>query len=168
MWTRCLGGFSVMRVKKLWFLQEKLGFFAQNWHFCSFWAKPCWLIWWVGWWLWRAGCISQDTYLIYYYHYRCHYYYHHPPLIFILITHLERWAAWYCLAAATASTSSAASWASSASLPSRCQSRLYLSLAPCVDHPSNSRQRDGNGTAMYKQTMPKCQDIVAIAITILI
>ena len=23
---------------------------------------PCW---WVGWWLWRAGCISQDTYLLY-------------------------------------------------------------------------------------------------------
>ena len=23
---------------------------------------PCW---WVGWWLWRAGCISQDTYLHY-------------------------------------------------------------------------------------------------------
>ena len=21
---------------------------------------------WVGWWLWRAGCISQDTYLLYY------------------------------------------------------------------------------------------------------
>ena len=19
--------------------------FAQNWHFCSFWARPCWLIW---------------------------------------------------------------------------------------------------------------------------
>merc|ERR1712004_513875 len=22
---------------------------------------PCW---WVGWWLWRAGCISPDTYLL--------------------------------------------------------------------------------------------------------
>ena len=22
-------------------------------------------LWWVGWWLWRAGCISQDTYLLY-------------------------------------------------------------------------------------------------------
>ena len=21
--------------------------------------------WWVGWWLWRTGCISQDTYLLY-------------------------------------------------------------------------------------------------------
>ena len=47
------------------FCQEKLGFFAQNWHFCSFWARPCQLIWWVGWWLWHAGCISQDTYLLY-------------------------------------------------------------------------------------------------------
>ena len=25
-------------------------------------SVPCW---WVGWWLWRAGCISQDTYLLY-------------------------------------------------------------------------------------------------------
>ena len=25
-------------------------------------SLPCW---WVGWWLWRAGCISQDTYLLY-------------------------------------------------------------------------------------------------------
>ena len=25
-------------------------------------SMPCW---WVGWWLWRAGCISQDTYLLY-------------------------------------------------------------------------------------------------------
>ena len=25
-------------------------------------SVPCWL---VGWWLWRAGCISQDTYLLY-------------------------------------------------------------------------------------------------------
>ena len=23
---------------------------------------PCW---WFGWWLWRAGCISQDTFLLY-------------------------------------------------------------------------------------------------------
>ena len=23
---------------------------------------------WVGWWLWRAGCISQDTYLLYIIH----------------------------------------------------------------------------------------------------
>ena len=25
-------------------------------------SVPCW---WVGWWLWRAGCISQNTYLLY-------------------------------------------------------------------------------------------------------
>ena len=25
-------------------------------------SVPCW---WVSWWLWRAGCISQDTYLLY-------------------------------------------------------------------------------------------------------
>ena len=25
-------------------------------------SVPCW---WVGWWLWQAGCISQDTYLLY-------------------------------------------------------------------------------------------------------
>ena len=30
-------------------------------------ALPAHLVpyWWVGWWLWRVGCISQDTYLIY-------------------------------------------------------------------------------------------------------
>ena len=25
-------------------------------------SVPCW---WEGWWLWRTGCISQDTYLLY-------------------------------------------------------------------------------------------------------
>ena len=32
-------------------------------------AFPAYLVpcWWVGWWLWRAGCISQDTYLLYLY-----------------------------------------------------------------------------------------------------
>ena len=25
-------------------------------------SVPCW---WVGWWLWRVGCIWQDTYLLY-------------------------------------------------------------------------------------------------------
>ena len=29
---------------------------------------PCW---WVGWWLWRVGCISQDTYLLYCLCYYC-------------------------------------------------------------------------------------------------
>ena len=30
-------------------------------------ALPSYMVpyWWVGWWLWRAGCISQDTYLLY-------------------------------------------------------------------------------------------------------
>ena len=30
-------------------------------------ALPTYLVprWWVGWWLWHAGCISQDTYLLY-------------------------------------------------------------------------------------------------------
>ena len=31
------------------------------------WAMQAYLLpcWWVVWWLWRAGCISQDTYLLY-------------------------------------------------------------------------------------------------------
>ena len=30
-------------------------------------ALPAHLVpyWWVSWWLWRAGCTSQDTYLLY-------------------------------------------------------------------------------------------------------
>ena len=38
---------------------------ARNWHFCQ--ALPAHLprCWWVGWWLWRVGCIWQDTYLLY-------------------------------------------------------------------------------------------------------
>ena len=60
MWTRCLGGFSVMWVTK------KKELFAQNdqiWQFCSLPVHlvPCWR---VGWWLWRAGCISHDAYLV--------------------------------------------------------------------------------------------------------
>ena len=64
-----------MWVTKLLNSPIKKGFFAQkrpnlarNWHFCSFWARPCRLIWCpvgglaggCG-----AGCISQDTYLLY-------------------------------------------------------------------------------------------------------
>ena len=69
--TRCLGGFSVMWVTKLLISPVKKGFFAQKppnlariWHFWPLLAHsvPCW---WVGWWLWRAGRISQDTYLLY-------------------------------------------------------------------------------------------------------
>ena len=41
---------------------------ARNWHFCSFWARPCWLILCpVGGLVGGCGavCISQDTYLLY-------------------------------------------------------------------------------------------------------
>ena len=50
-------------VKKRIFAQKRPNS-AQNSHFCPLLAHlvPCW---WVGWWLWRAGCISQDTYLLY-------------------------------------------------------------------------------------------------------
>ena len=62
MQTRGLGGFFVMWVTKL------LISLVKNWRFCSFWARPCWLIWCpvgglVG--GCGAGCISQDTYLLY-------------------------------------------------------------------------------------------------------
>ena len=49
--TRCLGGFSVMWVPKLLLSPVKIKIFcpktnlAWNWHFWSFWARPCWLIW---------------------------------------------------------------------------------------------------------------------------
>ena len=65
-----------MRVPKVLLLPQKNGFLAQNgriwpaqnWHFWSFWARPCRLIWCpvgglVG--GCDAGCISQDTYLLY-------------------------------------------------------------------------------------------------------
>ena len=50
------------------FSSKKKGFLPKNdqiWHFCSLPAHlvPCW---WIGWWFWRAGCISQDTYLLYF------------------------------------------------------------------------------------------------------
>ena len=48
MQTMCLGGFSAF----LFILGQAL--LAH--------LVPCW---WVGLWLWRAGCISQDTYLLY-------------------------------------------------------------------------------------------------------
>ena len=51
MWTRFLGGFSVMWVTKLLISPVKKGFFAQkrpnlaqNWHFWLIWARPCRLI----------------------------------------------------------------------------------------------------------------------------
>ena len=68
--TRCLGGFSFMWVPKFLISPVKERVFvqkwpnlAQIWHFCPLLAHlvPCW---WVGWWLWRVGCVSQDIYFI--------------------------------------------------------------------------------------------------------
>ena len=39
-----------------------IGIFGQFWPAMQAYTVPCW---WVSWWLWRAGCISQDTYLLY-------------------------------------------------------------------------------------------------------
>ena len=42
----------------------KTAIFAQKYLFLGT-GRPCQLIWCpVGWWLWRAGCISRDTYLL--------------------------------------------------------------------------------------------------------
>ena len=76
MQTRCLGGFSVMRVTKLLISPVKIRFFCPRttkfgpklaFVFILGQAMPAHLVpcWWVGWWLWRAGSISQDTYLLY-------------------------------------------------------------------------------------------------------
>ena len=76
MCTRCLGEFSVMWVTKLMIPQVKkrifcpkttkfgpnLAFLVDMGQAMQVFSVPCW---WVGWWLWRAGCISQDTYLLY-------------------------------------------------------------------------------------------------------
>ena len=76
MCPRCLGEFSVMWVTKLMIFQVKKRIFSPKttkfgpkMAFLFFlgqamqaYSVPCW---WVGWWLWRAGCISQDTYLLY-------------------------------------------------------------------------------------------------------
>ena len=40
----------------------KLAFLVNLGQAMQAYSVPCW---WVGWWLWRAGCISQDTYLLY-------------------------------------------------------------------------------------------------------
>ena len=40
----------------------KLAFLINLGQAMQVYSVPCW---WVGWWLWRAGCISQDTYLFY-------------------------------------------------------------------------------------------------------
>ena len=40
----------------------KLAFLVNLGQAMQAYSVPCW---WAGWWLWRAGCISQDTYLLY-------------------------------------------------------------------------------------------------------
>ena len=40
----------------------KLAFLVNLGQAMQAYSVPCW---WIGWWLWRAGCISQDTYLLY-------------------------------------------------------------------------------------------------------
>ena len=76
MCTRCLGEFSVMWVTKLMIPQVKkrifcpkttkfgpnLAFLVDMGQAMQVFSVPCW---WVSWRLWRAGCISQDTYLLY-------------------------------------------------------------------------------------------------------
>ena len=69
--TRCLGGFSVMWVPKLLLSPENQDCLPQN---DQIWPEignfgpglarlvPCF---WVGCRLWHAGCISQDTFLLY-------------------------------------------------------------------------------------------------------
>ena len=43
-------------------LGPKLAFLVNLGQAMQAYSVPCW---WVGWWLWRAGCTSQDTYLLY-------------------------------------------------------------------------------------------------------
>ena len=43
----------------------KLAFLVNLGKAMQAYSVPCW---WVGWWLWGAGCISQDTYLLYLIH----------------------------------------------------------------------------------------------------
>ena len=76
--TRCLGGFPIMWVTKLLTFLVKIRIFCPK--TTKFGRKLAFLVifgqalpahlvpcWWVGWWLWRTGCISQDTYLLYEY-----------------------------------------------------------------------------------------------------
>ena len=39
-----------------------MAFLVNLGHAMQAYSVPCW---WVSWWLWGAGCISQDTYLLY-------------------------------------------------------------------------------------------------------
>ena len=80
MQTRCLGGFSVMWVTKLLISPVKIRIFCPK--MTKFGPKLAFLVilgqvfpahlvpwWWVGWWLRRAGCISQDFIIKYTYSY---------------------------------------------------------------------------------------------------
>ena len=65
---RCLGVPKLSPVKKGFFAQKQPNL-AQNWHFWSFWARPCRLIscpiGLVGWWLWQAVSRKTPIYLRY-------------------------------------------------------------------------------------------------------
>ena len=60
----------ISEVKKRIFCQKttkfgpKLAFLVNLGQAMQGYSVPCL---WVGWWLWPAGCISQDTYLLYLY-----------------------------------------------------------------------------------------------------
>ena len=74
--TMCLGGFFVMWVTKLLIFPveirifcpkttkfgPKLAFLVNLGQAMQGYSVPCW---WVSWWLWRAGCILQDAYLLF-------------------------------------------------------------------------------------------------------
>ena len=74
--ARCLGGFSCIWVTKLLISPVKIMIFCPRttkfgpklaFLFILGQALPAHLVpcWWVGWWLWSASCISQDTYLLF-------------------------------------------------------------------------------------------------------
>jgi len=63
--TRFLGGFLICWYQNFFSLPKKTAIFAQKYAFFGTY-RTCRLIWCpVGWCLWCAGCISQDTYLLY-------------------------------------------------------------------------------------------------------
>ena len=61
MWVTKLLISPVKKRKKTKF-GPKLAFLVNLGQAMQAYSVPCW---WVGWWLWRPGCISQDTYLLY-------------------------------------------------------------------------------------------------------
>ena len=70
--ARCLSGFSVMWVTKLLISPVKIRIFAQKspslarkWHFCSFWARPCRLIWLVV--VARGLYLARHLFTLFYY-----------------------------------------------------------------------------------------------------